>query len=103
LQCLFTGAPTATGQIVVIDLSARTAISKGIGENSGIRFNLTNVVISDSAFSFVRDILGVSRVTSKIDRTNGSMVSEVYNYPGGGMSGTSRSTGQCTKIPNKVF
>ena len=103
LQCLFTGAPAASGQIVVIDLSARTAIAKGIAENSGIMFNLTNVAISESAFSFVRDIPGVSRVTSKIDRTNGSIVTEVYNYPGGGMSGTSRGTGQCTKIPNRAF
>jgi hypothetical protein len=103
LQCLFSGAATATGQIVIIDLSARTGVSKGIGENSGITFNLTDVAISDSAFSFARDIPGVSRVTSKIDRTDGSFVSEVFNYPGSGMSGTSRGTGQCTKIPNKVF
>jgi hypothetical protein len=103
LQCLFTGAPTATGLIVIINPSAKTAVSKGIAENSGITFNLTDVVISDSAFSFVRDIPGVSRVTSTIDRTNGSMVAEVYNYPGSGMGGTSRGTGQCTKIPNKAF
>jgi hypothetical protein len=103
LQCLFSGAPMATGLIVIIDLSARTGVLKGIAENSGITFNLTDVAISDSAFSFARDILGVSRVTSTIDRTNGSFVSEVYNYPGSGMSGTSRGTGQCTKIPNKAF
>jgi hypothetical protein len=103
LQCLYTGAPAATGQIVVFDLSARTAVMKGIAENSGVTFNLTNVAISENAFSFVRDMPGVSRTTSKIDRINGSIVTEVYNYPGGGMSGTSRGTGQCTKIPNKAF
>jgi hypothetical protein len=103
LQCLFPGAATASGVIFIIDLSARTAVSKGVAENTGITNNLANVAISDGAISFVRDIPGVSRVTTRIDRTNGSFVSEVYNYPGSGMSGTSRGTGQCTKIPNKAF
>jgi hypothetical protein len=100
LECLFNGAARSTGQIVVFDLSARTAVSKGIAENSGITFKLSNVAISDSAFSFVRDMPGAVRVTSKIDRTDGSIVSEIYNYTGGG---TSRGTGQCTKIQNKAF
>jgi hypothetical protein len=103
LQCLFPGAATASSFIVVINLSARTAVSKGIAENSGITRDLTNVAISDGAFSFVRDIPSVSRVTFQIDRTNGAFVSNVYNYPGSGMSGTSRGAGQCTKIANKVF
>jgi hypothetical protein len=103
LQCLYPGAANTSGAIFIIDLSARTAVLKGIAGNSDITNNLTNVAISDGTISFVRDIPGVSRVTTRIDRTSGSFITEVYNYAGSGMSGTSRGAGQCTKIPNKAF
>ena len=78
---------------------AKTVTGKDLGKT----FSLTNVAISDGAISFVYDSPPAFRITTKIDRAIGSIVSENYWYPQSGINGSPRDVGQCTKIPNKAF
>ena len=85
--------------IYTVDLSAKTATVKDLGETS----SLTKVVISDSTISFVNDRPPAFRITTTIDRAIGSIVSDNYWYPHSGINGSPRDVGQCEKIPNKAF